>query len=229
MIEIQKRDLEILACCQDQQFLTHGHVQRFFFKGAHERKARERVRELEGVGLLTQVPLRQPGQPKIIRLTKQGLGLIEEKRQVRVNALKVLNLNTLEHDAIVTSVRLRLAEFWDATWIPEQVLKASSPIEIPDGIFSFPSGAQVMVEVENSRKDRPRFHRLLERWRDVQPMLVLYVATSPALFREIKSWIEDGPQDLPIGLVEWGELETGEPLIWTQRGELALLSQRTLP
>jgi hypothetical protein len=91
--------------------------------------------------------------------------------------LRRLNPKILDHDAKVTSARLRILQLWNATFVPERAIKAKDFPEIPDGIFFFPSGRGVALEIENSDKGRARFLRLLERWKDT-PSITLATSAS---------------------------------------------------
>ncbi len=140
--------------------------------------------------------------------TKFGTALTEETvgafsfQVVRIQAVtssrQRLDPRTLVHDAIVTSVRLRLSYFWDGSWIPERVIKQDEYPQIPDGLLVFQSGKKVAVEVENSPKDKTRFFQNMERWRKTDFKLVLFVATTTALVARIEGYLKEGPQGLPL-------------------------------
>ena len=228
MIEIQERDRMIMRAIYDHRYLPTKVVDRYIFNGIDSRRSRERIQELESAGLVRRERLAPFANRTVLRLTRTGTSLALENRATEIAQPRRIDLRTFLHDNIVIASRFRLAEFWDAVWIPEGAVKAEDYPQIPDGILVFASGTQVAIEVENSSKGPKRFRELQERWRNMKTKLVLYIATSPSLHRLIQGYMKAGPQDLPFGLVLWSDLEMRQPLIWTVRGELDLLSRRLL-
>lgn len=228
MIQLQSRDREILSLCYEHQFLLMEHVS-VFFKEKGERRAYERVQELEGAGLLRREPSLIFGSSRVIRLTKLGVDTVRGTYAVPIPQIKRLNLTTLQHDAIVTSVRLRLKEVWDGAWVPERLLKKAEFPEVPDGLVVFPSGRRLAIEVENSLKGKARFLGLLNRWSASQAFLILYIATTPRLFETLKGYIGEGPKSpkSPVfGLVQWDDLRDGVPHSFSAHGALDLFTRR---
>ncbi|MBY0472107.1 hypothetical protein K2X30_13150 [bacterium] len=131
----------------------------------------------------------------------------------------LLNEVTIKHDAFVTTARIKLCQFWDGQFIPEMALQRSSRNEIPDGLFIFPSGREVVLEVENSDKGKSRFCRLLNRWQD-QPntWLVLYVASNDSLYQILQRYLLGLKQKKAVGLILESELRNNESKIWTPWG-----------
>jgi hypothetical protein len=137
--------------------------------------------------------------------------------------LRRLNANTLIHDALVTSARLKLAQFWNAKFIPERAIKPKDFPEIPDGIFYFKSGKGVAIEVENSDKGRFRFLKLLSRWKFHPSMgAILYIASNPTLFKTLCGYIQEAPLMVEplIGIIPWEQLKNGSLMVSTQIGEI---------
>ena len=225
---IQERDKQILRRCYEQQFLLMEHVERYFFKGADSTNARQRIRELEGAGWLRKESIAGLSRRQVIRPTAEGGRLARGLGAADITERPRLDLNTLEHDAQVTSVALRLAELWDGTWIPERAVDSGEFPHVPDGAFVFPGGKRVPVEVENSLKGRRRFMAILDRWRRTPVLAVLYVATTPEIRDGLEAFISEGPRGVPFALVLWEELRTGVPFAWSARGELDLFRRRTL-
>jgi hypothetical protein len=163
----------------------------------------------------------------LVQLAQAGRSVVEERTEIRIPQSRKPDLATLAHDAAVTLVRLRLEEVWDGQWISEALLKSQEFSQIPDGVWVFPNGNRVAIEVENTPKGPTRFHAIQERWRGVNIRLVLAVATSEGMAQHVRRYLETGPADLPFGLVRINELEEGMPKIWTRAGELDLLTRRS--
>src|SRR5262245_29093336 len=147
MIEIQNRDQEILRICYEQQFLTLDRVRHFYLRTSRSEPYR-RLRELENAGFLLREYSPIAGRRSLIRLSELGYKFARANHQFDLAPLKRLNPSTLLHDTLVTSVRLRLSEFWDVPFVPERAIKSLEFQEIPDGIFNFPSGNEIALEVE---------------------------------------------------------------------------------
>jgi hypothetical protein len=225
-MKLQPRDEQILRTCYEQQFLLTEQIHRYFFGGRRAWSAYERISELEAAGLVKREKVITLNGKKLIRLTRAGLRIVQAQHPIEVPQAKSLDSATIRHDAIVTAVSLRLRQFWNAVWIPERALKSDEYPRIPDGVFVFDSGKKIAVEVENSPKFQRRFLAILESWRKVDVLLVLYVSTTPQIYRLIQSYLPNAPKTIPFGLIEWSALETGEPPFWSIRGELDLLKRR---
>lgn len=226
-MRIQERDKRILELCYEQQFLTLRQIKRFFFSNCAPQNARKRVLELQEAGFLKREFNPVLGTKSLVRLDRLGVELIESQQPNRLNQNRIIRVGTLLHDELVTSVRLRLAERWNAKFVPERFIKKSGLPQIPDGLFYFPSGNAIAIEIENSDKGRTRFLTLLERWRDLQDIIfVLFVASRTELVPILKSYLSSGPKDQPLGLVNWSELNETFPLVWTQNGAVDLFSRR---
>jgi hypothetical protein len=225
-MKIQERDREILRRCYEQQFLLVEHVERYFFHDGAWRRAYERIRELENAGLITKTGLPGFGAKRIIRLTKHGIAIAQQLHPIEIPQRRRLDFHTIEHDAIVTSVALRLHQLWDGIWVPERAIKKDDYAQIPDGVFMFETGNKVTIEVENSLKGRTRFLTLLDRWKHVPMRLILYVATHPRIYKSLKEYLSDGPGGIPFALVEWTALRDGSPTVWCPKGELNVFGRR---
>ena len=230
MVVIQNRDREILRVCYEQQFLLFEHLEQFFFKGKVRQKVYERIKELEKIDLIQREQSIAFGRNRVIRLTQNGVGLVRAGLPVAIPQFRKLNLQTLVHDAIVTSVRLRLAELWDGKWIPEGLLKKKEYLQIPDGIVAFTSGKKIAIEIENSLKGKTRFQELMNTWANgsgTEVGLVLYVATTPTLFKSIEVYLTEAPRKPIFALVEWEQLRTGAPKVVSPHGVIDLFSRRS--
>ncbi len=227
MLDLQKRDYDILQCCYEQKFLLLGHVERFFFTGCATQNARQRVLELEKSGLLRIQTSPVFGRKKILRLTQDGKGLSLSQTDHKLPYLKTLDTKTLSHDAFVTTVRLRLSELWDGIWIPELALKGHEYADIPDGVFLFNSGKKVLVEIENSLKGKSRYRELFLKLEKLKIFFCLYVATEDYVFNSLKRLIEVYPKNIPLGLISLKHLETKSPIVFTKKGDVNLFSRRS--
>jgi DNA-binding MarR family transcriptional regulator len=228
MIEIQKRDVEILRICHEQQFLTREHFRTFF--NTHQSAADRRLRKLIQADFIQIEFHPQWGREPILRLTRNGYYLAKKNHTLPEMGYPKLNLSCLIHDALVTSVRLRLSQFWSAHFVPERAIKnQQSAFEIPDGIFYFPSGRGIAIEIENSNKGKFRLLKLLDRWK-AQPQIaaVLYVASTQELFRTVLNAIQEAPllPETLVGVVEWTALQKGIPPVTTKIGNADLFSKR---
>lgn len=227
MIVIQNRDRELLRLCYEQQFLMTDHIQHYFRSGSY-RACRMRVQELVEHKFLREESNSIFGRKPVYRTTSIGTQIALESGAIVHNPVRTLQLTTLVHDSLVTSVRLKLETLWDGRFVCERAIKSKDFKQIPDGIFFFPSGRGIAIEVENSDKGKSRFTRLLSRWQDTPGILfVLYVATSDYLCKSIKKCLPNGPIDQPMGVVTWEILKDGTPLVWTPRGEVDLFGRRT--
>lgn len=223
---LQVRDREILSCIYEQRFLLMHHVENYFFKNKSPAKARERILELGKSGFICKETNPILGNRKCIRLTQLGIQVVEEFHALILKQKRNLDFRTLNHDAIVSSVRLRIKQLWDGVWIPESALKIQEYPQIPDGVIVFPSRRKIAIEVENSAKGKERFLSLLNRWKSVDIFLVLFVVTQPVLFQVIRKNLSVDSSGLPFGVVQWPHLENGLPKVWTQRGELEIFTRR---
>lgn len=188
-----------------------------------------RIAELEAAGLISRQRVISIERYSVLKLTDLGRQIAAQQSPYNLSPAKLVDLATLEHDAIVTSVRLRLHELWDGHWVPERALKDKYPI-IPDGLFQFrATGHLVAIEVENSIKGRSRFTDLLKEWRRTEGvMLVLYVATHSEIFRVVKEYLKAAPPQPAFALALWPELEAGKPVCQSPVNQLDLFSTRSL-
>lgn len=236
-MKLQKRDLEIIKCCYEQQFLTIDQIEKFYFKSAHQNLARRRILKLRNTGLLMTEKSIVAGLSKIVRLTKTGQKLAESDAAFKVPQTRSIDIATLIHDSTVTSVRLRLAQLWDGAWICERVLKDRYKIN-PDGIVQFESGFNVAIEVENSIKGRTRFLELLTTWESVVSVsLILFVATTSQLERLILGYLNEhtaaiknkgGVSQKLFSVISTNDLFSDNPKAASPAGALSIFSERVL-
>ena len=222
-IKIQDRDREILRVCFEQGFLLPEHIEEFFFVGKSEQSARERVLELEKAGLITRPVCPLFAKSRLIRLTELGESIAHDGSTLDMTYLRRLVPAQLVHDALVTSLRLRLKELFQGRWIPERAIKSAEVSRVPDGLFLCDGGASVALELENSLKGRTRFLRLLKTWVQ-QPGadFLLFVATTDQLKRLIRRNFESVLGSEKVGVILWPEVRVMEPMVDTIRGEIPL-------
>jgi hypothetical protein len=169
------RDLDIVQLCYEQQFLTVDHLLPLF-RGGQKDVVLRRIKKLQGAGLVTLEKAHvSVGRTSLLRLTKKGDQLGAMRSGYDMPRAHSLDYRTLEHDALVTTLRLRLREFWDFTWVPERALKDRYKI-VPDGLVQFASGVTFAVEVENTMKGAARQRAILDTWDRAEGVyMVLFV------------------------------------------------------
>ena len=227
-VVLTSRDREIAKLCFEQQFLMIEHI-RSFYPGASPRRAEERISNLVKAGFFKRSFYPETGRRAVFRLTDRGNSVAREADARSLTPIRYLNPKTLDHDAKVTSARLRLLQFWNASFIPERAIKTKKLPEVPDGLFFFPSGNGVALEIENSDKGQTRFLRLLDRWKETPSIvLVLFVVSHTRLHAVLLRYLQRATFETLIGVVRYDELIKDKPKIWTTRGERDLLSQREL-
>jgi hypothetical protein len=224
-VKLQSRDEQILKLCYEQQFLSARQVQTHFFDGSQPNASRRMILLTEA-GFVRHIPESERVLGRLYHLTGRGVQVAKELVPHNVPQRRRFSIATMPHDLLVTDVRLRLSHFWDGLWIPERAIRASEYEQIPDGLMLFRSGRKIAIELENSIKSKRRYQQILPRWTGTNTFLVLYVATSAVLAVRLKSILRDAPRGAAYGLVEWEQLRSGGPLVWTPRGEADLLARR---
>ncbi|MGE4108219.1 MAG: hypothetical protein AB7F66_13475 [Bacteriovoracia bacterium] len=230
MIQIQSRDRAMLRICYEQQFLTMPHIREFYPNNKSGKEAIRRAGALAKSGFWYKAP--SPLNPKelIYRVTSRGKDIAQAEGAPKINGLKTLSMATLLHDGLVTAVRLRLGSIWNARFVCERAIKEGDYPQIPDGLFFFPSGLGIALEVENSEKGKTRFIELANRWAATPSVFaVLYVAKDQDLANTLKKFVGQASPTKPLGVVDWTSLRYGWPTVWTIRGELDWFQRREFP
>lgn len=223
---LQPRDLDILQLCYEQQFLTVEHLLPLF-KGGSRAQVMRRLRELREAGFVSTFKSRVGDCPVLVRLTKRGTSLAAARSDYTVPQVRAIDYATLQHDAIVTAVRMRLREHWDFTWLPERALKDRYEV-IPDGVVQFQSGVAFAIEIENSAKGIARQRQLLESWDRVLGIhMVIFVATKPVIFDAWQRVLGETPRRMAYALLHWRELQKGTEVAWSPKGPLPLFARRS--
>jgi DNA-binding MarR family transcriptional regulator len=225
---LQDRDLKIIRTCYEQTFLTQTLVARYFFFGATRQAASQRVRELSLNGYLLRRVVRGRGRPQVIRLTIKGRRTAEAVCRFEFSKRAPLNMNTLIHDELVTSVRLRLEELWDGKWTPERALKEQSKLRVPDGLIVFDSGKRVAIEVENSLKSIRRLRALLSRWERMDVYFALYVVPDDELRITLERIITNESLEETVCVISYDKLMNEDrPVSWSNQGDAEIFSRRS--
>lgn len=214
-IYLQGRDLFLLRLIYDHGFILAEHAAKLFPSYGD---ALRRVGKLKAAGLLFSEASIVMRRVKILRLTAKGRAAAEAYLPYRLGKLRPLHQTKLLHDSFVITVRLRLSALWHGEWTPEALLPRSQ--DIPDGVFTFPSGKNVFIEVENSHKAQQRFLSRLYGFSG--QVLVLYVATWPEVERSIRKTLSMAAGSPPAALVSLSSLQSQNPDIWSPGQKLSL-------
>lgn len=227
MIQLQPRDCALIDLIYEHQFITTFEAERYVYKSLNARRVRERILELERSGLLRREPSITFGHRNVLRLTKSGLTIADTRRPFIVRQRSKLDLSTLLHERSIIMTRLRLSELWDGRFIPEAALKQAEFPRIPDGVWIFPNGNQIALEIENSLKGPERFHQIQDRWKGIAVKAILYLATTPQIHANVKRYIETGSRNLPFVLTTIENLEREQPEpAFTIMGNINLFNSR---
>lgn len=223
---LQARDLDIVQLCYEQQFLTVDHLLPLF-RGGQKDVVLRRIKKLQAAGLISVEKAHvSMGRTSLLRLTKKGNQLGAMRSAYDLPRAHSLDYRTLEHDTLVTTLRLRLRELWDFTWVPERALKDRYEI-VPDGLVQFASGLAFAIEVENSMKGATRQRAILDTWdRTAGVQMVIFVCTKPQVFDAWQRYLTEGPRRIAYALLRWEELVAGHPVAWSPKGPLPLFERR---
>lgn len=223
MVELQERDKTLLRICYEQQFITAADAAKYIFEDRYK-VAWRRLASLRKAQLLKSELVHD--RVLIFRVTKLGQSAAEESGALPVPQLNRVAPERVNHDRLVTLVRLRLAELWDAKFISEQALEKEA--ELPDGVLEFASGKKIALEVEASLKGRTRFLKRLRYLGDKGYYLILYVASTEHLFDALQQYLKDSDVRCHVGLTVWSKLESSTPLLWSKVAPLKAFDRRAL-
>lgn len=225
-VVLQERDREIINICYEQMFISVAQVQRYFFKSADKRRARERVLELARSGYVSRTKVYGETPNSLLQLTRDGYSLAEKRNLLSLRYISKINFRTIEHDLRLIDIRFRLAEKWtNYRWVPERAIRRAEYPEVPDALCLFKSGKTIAIELENSAKGEDRIIKLLSRWRTTNISLVLYFATSDEVFRKYQKILSSHDFDAAIGLIDLNEFLTSFPTAWSKNGPIRIFTE----
>ncbi|MGZ3697596.1 MAG: hypothetical protein ACXWPM_09615 [Bdellovibrionota bacterium] len=232
-LQLQERDKKILADCYEQKFLRVRHLLEGPFNQVHPSEAYRRIQELERSGYIRRAPAFEGSPERVIRVTGTGAAIAREMTPWDLPVQARINPATYGHDSLVTSVRYRLERLWNGRWVPEQQLKISQSETvfegtlIGDGRFVFPSGKEVVVELENSHKSWERLQDIRSKSYSGRRSGVLYVTTDPSIYKRILKLLEGSDPEQVFFLISFEDLfRDPPPPTWTIRGPFDLFSRR---
>lgn len=215
-MRIQERDKKILRLAYDHGFVERKHIRCFF---PDEPETSRRIHEYVGHGYLKVAPC--PARNEVIFLiTRKGVDIVEQGVPYYLPYRPISHTKVL-HDSFVIMTRIRLEQLWIGHWIPERLLPRTE--EIPDGIFQFPSGKKVYVELENSHKEKARFLYRLQEFSG--QILILYITTKPEVYRSIRR-TTDVLNLPPMALISLDSLLSPTPQIWSPTNKLSIFHQK---
>jgi hypothetical protein len=227
---LQERDRKILQLCYEQGFLTVEHLHRGFFSKAGMGAAYRRVRELEAGGFLRRSKVSVLSGQSMILPTVSGVGIARAISEFEVPVRKRPLLHTLDHDALVTSVRLRLCELYvdsSPVWTPEGHLKRQGGELIPDGLLRLTRGRTMVVEVENSQKSKKRIVSILDHHvKNHSDKLVVYVAANRTIEACLQNNIQTHWKPGIFAVISWESLQSEDPVLWTTAAQIKLFNNR---
>lgn len=219
-MRVTPRDQLILTLCYEHGFLAVQHLTGFF---PSPRERRTRMAEAIRADLFFRADPPLPFANSIFRLTPSGVNLVESFYPYRIPPKRILSPATFTHSVKVIDARLKIAPLWHGAWTPESRLPKAAA-EIPDAIYTFPSGAEIYIELENSLKGRRRFLRRLETFQ--APILTLYVATNPEIERMLKKYLA-AAETPPAGVVLLDSIQGPHTSVWTREKTIRPFSRRS--
>ena len=226
-MKLEPRDEKIMRVIYEEQFLLLKTISKYFFRDSFQ-SASVRILKLIQLKLLRYEILNLPNQPKVARLTPNGVRHSKSISPFSIPQKKKVALSTFTHDALLSITRLELINSFDAQWVPEKAMKAQDFKKIPDGILLFASGRRIAVELENTVKGAKRYEQMWREWEAHDFFLVLYVATTDVVYRALERRMNlFQSSKLRLGLITLeGLTHAKKPHVWTPRGLFPLFDQR---
>jgi hypothetical protein len=193
MSVVTERDRRMLFQLAEAGVLSTQQIHRLFFSGVRKTTFLRRMRALEASNYIRRVEGLSQGRLAWV-LTLDGARCIGSALP-----LKSVNRNSIEHDVILSEIRLALEQNQICTeWVAEHTLKArqtkkrgfTEPV-VPDGIFSTNynnRSVSVAIELELHRKAKHRYSKILRRYAQMNSLFaVWYVVPSHSLGKLIHS------------------------------------------
>lgn len=244
-MRLTDRDKILLQALHDYEMMSTSQLLRKCFPGILKTTALRRLRIVENAKLIRRVSGHSSGE-FIWMLTPFGAHTIHQE-----HALVTINKNTLDHDVMLTEIRLSLEESQIARgWKTEQQLRrangnlarnqkgwSAKPQDgdrVPDGLFALKpkEGKQRVVafELELSLKNSKRYQRLFAHYICRKQIWGIWYAVPHPRYgaRILKEWNKASPRrDSP--LFGWVELEAisdlSQPLVLNTLREKYLIRE----
>ena len=200
-----KRDLFLLERLESFGVLSTQQIRELVFKGTDTRTVLRRLRLLKQRGyLLSSEGLANGGL--IWVLSKKGALLFNIEGET-----KPINRNTLQHDVIVSDVRIQLEKLGViASWTPEHILKKKAtktlcdwekslahvedPPIVPDSLFIIKNHwgemKAVALELELSLKSKARYKKIFSQYKNKKELWCVWYVVLNKSFGEnlIELW-----------------------------------------
>ncbi|WP_413289248.1 replication-relaxation family protein [Bdellovibrio sp. HCB337] len=197
---LQPRDLALLESLKKYGVLSTPQIIHLYFQSITKTTALRRLRNLESEHFIRRaVPLEDGTNTWTLGFKGKHNLAIEDR-------LQFSNRNTIKHDVLVNSLRMKLETFGLGTnWIPEYHIKAEAfrnyrykqakDRVIPDGLIIEPmSGKEtnVAIEVELTRKSEVRYKRIFREYKDLlQYDLIWYFVSDTKDLKKIYEYAQD--------------------------------------
>lgn len=218
MIKLVPRDLSLLRVIDRYGVMSTKQIKRTQFASTQIRTVLRRLRKLERKKLI----LRHHGLPNgklVWTLGPIGLSRIGSRFGFSINR------NSLEHDVLVTAVRIaldraELASNWQsAHWLRHKASAGVSPEnrfsdQIPDALFMVGAGENsrlVALEVELVAKSKRRYRRIIANYSSNSAIdEIWYVVSAPRIGKLI---LEEVEQTVAVG-------KSQNRFVWTDLGQI---------
>ncbi len=198
-MELQERDLGILKFCLEQKFATLLQIGKMFFPKSRDifHRPAKRVCDLVNEGLLKAEQLRVC-EKKLYVTTKAGVKLLKKKGlHSGLEAVNGLDTRTLEHDEMVTEVRIIFDRLLGTSeWTPERILKQKAVrAKVPDGMVKY-FVTNFAVEIERTLKNKRYYEKIFysEYTRQEGVHGILYIMNSESDMKWLMNQAKDFDQ-----------------------------------
>ncbi|MGB8932416.1 MAG: hypothetical protein WCC48_14330 [Anaeromyxobacteraceae bacterium] len=204
-VALTERDMELLACANEQKFLTFDQVARWFPEGEpnpHCRPksaptagtlrrrsrpgswyVRERLRKLVAFDVLRRVPIFVEASAALLP-GRTGFELLEGAGLDRgLPQLDAIDWKNFGHDRALTDLRWLFEKQFGARWQAERVLRRELGLRNPPDAIATMGGRTIAIELELTRKNLERYLAIIQRylaWGDPRLDQILYVLPNKA-------------------------------------------------
>lgn len=199
-VALTERDMELLACANEQKFLTFDQVARWFPEGDPNPRCppkdaptagtlrrrsrpgswyvRERLRKLVAFDVLRRVPIFVEASAALLP-GRTGFELLEGAGRDRgLPRLDAIDWKNFGHDRALTDLRWLFEKQFGARWQSERVLRHDLRLRNPPDAIATLGGLTIAVELELTRKNLERYLAIIQRylaWEDPKLDQILYV------------------------------------------------------